>query len=202
MNALLALMLTASTMTASSTMVDAGEIDESALQTPSPIAHRSEEGKAIVANIQTVMDEQLSKLDRRRFGKNVLSASRVMMVDGTFAAGGEKLVTVNVQMRLKDPDADPRYISGVFTLAADGTLASTIVPLQWRAERFDLTSIGDVDGDGLDDLRIDASSRTGDEITTTNHLYQWTAESPTDEVLGTQTVAAAETLDAATEKKA
>lgn len=125
-----------------------------AMAEPTAIAHDSERGAALRQGVAGVLDAQLSKSDRTRLGKKVLSARRVAMAEGHFPAGGTAVVTVNVPLRMKDPAAEPRFISGVFTLADDGALASIVVAPKMQASRFELTAIGDTDGDGSDDLQL------------------------------------------------
>ncbi|HET6585929.1 MAG TPA: hypothetical protein VFG69_20875 [Nannocystaceae bacterium] len=143
--------------------------DRAQLHAPVAISHDSDEGIAMLAGVRTVLDEQLSDADRRRLGRKVLSASRVTMVGGAFPADATTVVTVNVPLRSKDPLAEPRLISGVFTLDAEGTLARIVVPPKMGTQRFDLRALGDVDGDGFDDLELAITGGGSDE----HRLVDW-----------------------------
>jgi hypothetical protein len=138
-------------------------LDRARLHEPVAISHASDEAVAMLAGVRTVLDDHLSDADRRRLGRKVLSASRVLMVGGTFPASGTTVVTVNVPLRSKDPLAEPRLISGVFTLDATGTLVEIVVPPKMGSKRFDLRAIGDVDSDGFDDLELAITGGGSDE---------------------------------------
>ncbi len=125
-----------------------------AMRAPTETRHDSEDGTRMLDGVRATLDAELSSSDRRRLGRKVLSPARVRLVDGTFPGGGTTVVTVNVPLRLADPAAEPRFISGVFTLDDTGTLASVVVAPKMQAQRFDLTALGDTDGDAHDDLLL------------------------------------------------
>lgn len=165
--------------TTASEAASAPAIDESLLAEPSFIEHERAAERGLIAAVQAVLDAELSPGDRRRLGKKVLSASRVTLAEGTFPASGTIVVTLNVPMRRPDPEAEPLFISGAFTLDAAGTLATIVVPPKMGPARHDLESTGDVDGDGMLDLvlteiRADASTRK---------LVTWTGGSPSSSTL-------------------
>jgi hypothetical protein len=137
--------------------------DESKLQTPTFLSHRSDEATALLEGVRTTLDTELSESDRRRLGRKVLSETRVRMAEGAFPQSGAIVVTVNVPLRMKDPLAEQRFISGVFTLDGAGALASIVEPPKMQTRRFDLARIGDVDGDGLDDLELAITGGDSDE---------------------------------------
>jgi hypothetical protein len=137
--------------------------DSPPMHAPTVLSHRTDEAIALLAGVRTTLDEQLSGTDRRRFGRKVLSASRVSMTHGAFPSGGTTVVTVNVPLRAKDPLAAPRFISGVFTLDDGGALASMVVAPKMQTQRFDLARIGDLDGDGFDDLELAITGDGSDE---------------------------------------
>ncbi len=125
-----------------------------AMRAPTETRHDSEDGTRMLDGVRATLDAELSSSDRRRLGRKVLSPARVRLVEGTFPGGGTTVVTVNVPLRLADPAAEPRFISGVFTLDDTGTLASVVVAPKMQAQRFDLTALGDTDGDAHDDLLL------------------------------------------------
>ena len=127
------------------------------------ISHRTDEALALLDGVRTALGDRLSDADRRRLGRKVLSDSRVKMVSGAFPSNGTTVVTVNVPLRNKDPLAEPKFISGVFTLDAAGSLADVVVPPKMQAQRFDLQRIGDVDRDGFDDLELAITGGGSDE---------------------------------------
>ena len=129
-----------------------GELPDPKLRAAKPIKLTEER----VAAVQTVLDEKLSRGARRKLGKKVLSKSRVTMIDGTFADGGTTLVAVNVPMRGYET-----FISALFTLDVDGDLATVIRAPKVRMDRYDPSSAGDLDGDGLDDILFRASYSEG-----------------------------------------
>lgn len=159
--------------------VPAADVDESALHPATLVDLRTDEGQTFVEAVRTVLDEQLAPIDRRRLGRKVLSASRVQITEGTFGAGATALVTVNVELRRKDPIDPPLFISGVFTLDAAGKLGAEIVPLQSRAQRYELESTGDTDGDGIDDFVLGVSD-TEEEA---RRLVSWPGGTPTERAL-------------------
>ena len=142
-----------------------GELPDPKLRAAKPMKLTEER----VASVRTVLDEKLSRGDRRKLGKKVLTKSRVAMIDGTFADGGTTLVAVNVPMRGHDT-----FISALFTLDADGELATVIRAPKARIDRFDPQSVGDLDGDGLDDILFRSSYYEG-EFT---HLTRWEDGAP------------------------
>lgn len=125
-----------------------------AMRAPTELRHDGEDGTRMLTGVRATLDAELSSTNRRRLGRKVLSPARVRLVEGTFPGGGTTVVTVNVPLRLTDPAAEPRFISGVFTLDDTGTLASVVVAPKMQAQRFDLTALGDTDGDAHDDLLL------------------------------------------------
>jgi hypothetical protein len=156
-----------------------GTEDMSALHEAEPVRHTTDEGQRWLEGVRTVLDDKLSALDRRRLGRKVLSESRVRFAAGSFPQGGQTVVTVNVPLTMRDPEATPVWISGVFTLGADEELVSVVVPLRMQPARYDLQSMGDVDGDGRDDLLLEVTDPEG----TTQRLVTWTADAPVDRVI-------------------
>jgi hypothetical protein len=128
--------------------------ERASLAEPTVIAHGSDRGAVLLQGVAGVLDDQLSKTDRTRLGRKVLNKSRVAMAEGTFPASGTLTVTTDVPLRMKDPAAEPRFISGVFTLADDGALASIVVAPKLQNSRFLVTAIDDTDNDGHDDLQL------------------------------------------------
>ncbi len=139
------------------------------MKAPTPIAHGSEDGQRVVEGLGNILAEKLSPLDRRRLGKKVLSKSRVSIAQGSFAGGGTRLVALNVNLRMKDPEAVQQYISGLVTVDDAGGLVSVIVPPKMQPEAFAIEKIGDTDGDGSDDFVYTATSAE----TTTTHRVTW-----------------------------
>jgi hypothetical protein len=156
-----------------------GTEDMSALNEAAAVRHTTDEGQRWLEAVRTVLDEKLSAVDRRRLGRKVLSESRVRFATGSFPQGGQTIVTVSVPLTMRDPEATPMWISGVFTLGPDEELVSVIVPLRMQHMRYDLESMGDVDGDGRDDLLFDVTDAEG----TTQHLVTWTGDAPFDRVI-------------------
>jgi hypothetical protein len=157
----------------------APEVDESALLPATVVDLRTDEGQTWIQGVRTVLDEELAPLDRRRLGRKVLSASRVRITKGSFGAGATAVVTVNVELRRPDPEDVPLFISGVFTLDEAGQLGATIVPLQSRPQRYELESIGDTDGDAIDDLVLTVS----DDESEARRLVSWPGGTPTERAL-------------------
>ncbi len=150
-------------------------MDLSQLRAADPLSHDSATAAIMIEGVRRVLDEELSTLDRRRLGDKVLSERRVQIYEGAFGDGAA-LVTVNVELRVKDP-SEPRSITGVFTLTADGDLATILVPPQMRAEQYAVPHLGDVDADGHDDVHLWTSSPD----TTSDTLIRWdggTARAP------------------------
>lgn len=145
---------------------DAGK---SSMEKPTEIKHKSPAGQSVVEGMSGFLAEKLAPLDRRRLGSKVLSESRVSIVQGTFAGGGTRLVAVNVNLRLKDPEATPQYISGVFTVTDDGGLVAVVVSPRMRPDQFAFEKVGDTDGDGSDDFVYTAANAEE----TTRHRVTW-----------------------------
>ena len=156
-----------------------GAEDMSALHEAEALRHATDEGQRWLQGARTVVDEQLSAVDRRRLGRKVLSESRVRFAAGSFPQGGQTIVTVAVPLTMRDPEAPPTWISGVFTLGADEQLVSVIVPLSMQTLRYDLRSMGDVDADGRDDLLFDVTDPQG----TTQRLVTWADGVPVERVI-------------------
>lgn len=144
--------------------------------TTSTVRVKSEEGKRLIEGIAKVLDEKLSSVNRRRLGRKVLSKSRISIARGTFPASGGFLVTVNVDLRGKDPSGPQKYIAGMFTLTASGDLATIVVPPKTRTKRFDVVSIKDMNGDGSDDFVFTAL----DAEQTVRHRITWEGSKPVD----------------------
>ncbi len=153
--------------------------DNTALAQASTIALKSEDGQRRLEGIAKVLDDELSSGDRTRLGRKVLSKRRVTIAKGSFPGGADTLVTVNVDLRMRDPEAPQKYISGAFTMASDGELGAVVVPLQMRTDRIDLQSLGDVDGDGATDVVFTKSDATASAM----HLVTWTGAAPADHVV-------------------
>jgi len=150
-----------------------------ALAEPVVIDHDTDEGETMLGGTRTALDEQLGNADRRRLGNKVLSESRVRIIRGEFPGDADAVVTVNVELRRKDP-ADPvRFISGVFTLDATGTLAHVIVAPKMQAERFELAAIGDTDDDANDDLLLVVSAGN----TASQRMITWAEGAPVSKAL-------------------
>lgn len=141
----------------------APETDDAKLHAPTFLSARSDEATTLLDGVRTTLDAELSDTDRRRLGRKVLSETRVRIAAGAFPQDGAFVVTVNVPLRSKDPAAPQRFISGVFTLGGAGTLASIVEPPKMQTRRFDLARMGDVDGDGLDDLELAITGDGSDE---------------------------------------
>ncbi len=141
------------------------------------IEHASEDGQRVVDGLGTILAEKLSALDRRRLGSKVLSESRVSIVSGTFAGGATRLVAVNVELRRKDPEAAPQYISGMFTVTDAGTLIAVVVSPRMRPEALAFDELGDTDGDGSDDFVYTATNTE----TSTSHRVSWNGTEVVDE---------------------
>ena len=155
---------------------DMASFDAKALVKPSLIKLSSETGKTHLAGVAAVLDQQLSRIDRRYLGNKVLSKRRVSIAKGSFPKGADKLVTVNVDLRKKKEEDPQKYISGVFTMSASGELVDTIVQLRTRTERFELQALGDVDGDALTDAVVVKANDTD----STTHLFAWTGGASVD----------------------
>jgi hypothetical protein len=147
-------------------------IDESKLHPVTPISHDSETGAVLIEGVGRVLEQQLGSLDRRRLGQKVLSERRVSIIEGAFG-DGVAIVTVNVELRVKDP-SEPQSISGVFTLTAAGELGTIVVAPQMRPDNYLITEIGDVDGDGRDDLRLTTKSVSGEDA----RIVTWNGDVP------------------------
>ena len=155
---------------------DMDSFDASAFAEPDTIKVKSDEGERRIEAITNVLADKLSVRDRRYLGNKVLSKNRVTIAKGSFPGGADTLVTVNVNLRKKAEEDPQKYISGVFTLDAGGSLGTVIVPLQTRTERFDLEAVGDVDGDGAADALISESSDTSSAM----HVYGWSGGTSVD----------------------
>lgn len=153
--------------------------DADALAEASTISLKSEDGQQRLAAIAAVLDQELSRGDRVRLGRKVLSKRRVSIAKGSFPGGADALVTINVDLRMKDPEAPQKFISGAFTLTATGELGAVIVPPAMRTERVDLASIGDVDADGTSDLLF----TQGTEAASVMHLVTWAGTAPADHIV-------------------
>lgn len=147
----------------------ADDTGASSMQTPTEIKHKSPAGQSVLGGLSGILAEKLGALDRRRLGSKVLSESRVSIAAGTFAGGGTRLVAVNVNLRLKDPEATPQYISGVFTVTDEGGLVAVVVPPRMRPDKFAFEKVGDTDGDGSDDFVYTAANAEE----TTRHRVTW-----------------------------
>ncbi len=156
------------------TTAPAEDGNAASMQKPTEIKHKSEDGQRVVEGLAGILAEKLSPLDRRRLGKKVLSESRVSIVQGTFAGGGTRLVAVNVNLRMKDPEAAQQYISGIFTVASDGSLAAVVVSPRMRPEKFSFEKVGDIDGDGSDDFTYASESAEA----STRHRVTWNGTEP------------------------
>lgn len=122
----------------------------------------------------SILAEKLAPIDRTRLGAKVLSKSRVSIVQGTFAGGGTRLVAVNVNLRMKDPEAPQQYISGIFTVTSDGGLVAVVVSPRMRPEKFAFEKIGDIDGDGSDDFVYASEGAEGPS----RHRVTWNGTQP------------------------
>lgn len=147
----------------------ADDAAKSSMQKPTEIKHKSPAGQSVVEGLSGILAEKLVPLDRRRLGSKVLSESRVSIASGTFAGGGTRLVAVNVNLRMKDPEATQQYISGVFTVTDDGGLVAVVVAPRMRPEKFAFEKVGDTDGDGSDDFVYSAANAEE----TTRHRVTW-----------------------------
>jgi len=152
------------------------------LQPPTWVPHDSPEGQLWLEGTSKVLAEHLSSLDRRRLGTKVLSPSRVGLTKGKFPHHGDVLVTVNVELRVSEPDAAPQTITGMFTLTREGALASMIIEPKMRGARYEIRAIGHHDDDGQHDFEYDETSLT----TVTQHRVTWAEGQPHDEILGTK----------------
>lgn len=159
--------------------------DGEALSEPSTVALKSEEGQMDMEGIVRILDAQLSRRDRIRLGNKVLSKRRVSITKGDFPDGADAVIAINVDLRLRDPEAPAKFISGLFTMKSGGDLGAVIVPLGIRTERVDVLSVGDVDADGATDVVF---VQTEGEISVM-HLITWDASAATDHVV--QSLAAA-----------
>lgn len=145
-----------------------------ALGEPVVIDHDSTEGETMLSGTRTALDTQLGETDRRRLGKKVLSERRVKIVRGEFPGDADAVVTVNVELRRNDPTDPVRFISGVFTLDATGTLVHVIVAPKMRADRFEIAGVGDTDGDAQDDLQLNVVS----DNTSSQRMITWAEGAP------------------------
>ena len=150
------------------------EGEKSGMQKPVAIKHKSADGQRVVEGLASILAEKLSPLDRTRLGRKVLSESRVSIAKGTFSGGGTRAVAVNVNLRMKDPDAVQQYISGVFTVDDSGGLVAVVVSPRMRPEKFSFEKLGDTDGDGSDDFVYVSESAEG----TSRHRVTWNGNEP------------------------
>ena len=148
--------------------------ERGSMHKPTEIRHKSEDGQRVVEGLAGILADKLAPVDRKRLGKKVLSASRVSIVQGSFAGGGTRLVAVNVNLRMKDPAATQQYISGVFTVTDAGGLVSVVVSPRMRPEKFAVEKIGDIDGDGSDDFVYTSDSTDA----STRHRVTWNGTEP------------------------
>ncbi len=130
-------------------------------KTSGAVSYDSAQGQRVVEALPGILAGELSTLDRRRLGTKVLSKSRVSIERGRFSKGGTMVVFVNVNLRAKDPEADPKFISGVLTVTDDGALASVLVPPKMSTARFDFEALSDGDGDGVDEVTYVATDPSG-----------------------------------------
>lgn len=154
---------------------------QGSLREPTWVSHDSPEGKLWIEGTTRVLAERLSAFDRRRLGTKVLSTSRVSLAKGTFPNGGKVLVTVNVGLRTSDPQAEPQTIAGMFTLGADGGLASMVIDPRMRPSRMEVQGIGNLDGDGMDDFEYEETTPE----TIVRHRVTWPGGQPRDETIST-----------------
>ncbi|MBL4683293.1 MAG: hypothetical protein JKY37_01795 [Nannocystaceae bacterium] len=153
--------------------------DGDALAEPSAVALKSKDGQLRMEGVANVLDTQLSRRDRIRLGKKVLSKRRVSISSGNFPGGADAVIAINVELRMRDPDAPQKFISGLFTMKSGGELGVVIVPLATRTERVDVLSVGDVDADGATDVVF---TQTNGEISVM-HLITWEASVVADHVV-------------------
>lgn len=149
------------------------------MQPPAWVPHDSPEGQLWLEGTSKVLMEHLSSHDRRRLGTKVLSPARVSLAKGTFPNQGDVLVTVNVELRLSEPEATPQTIAGMFTLTREGALASMVVAPKMRAARFEVRAIGHHDDDGRHDFEYDEIT----DGTLVRHRVTWVEGEPRDETL-------------------
>ncbi len=145
------------------------ETTKGSMSKPTEIKHKSGEGQRVVEGLAAILSEKLAPVDRKRLGQKVLSASRVSIVQGTFAGGGTRVVAINVNLRMKDPSATQQYISGMFTVTDTGGLVAVVVPPRMRPEKFGFEKIGDIDGDGSDDFVYTSQGPEG----SSRHRVTW-----------------------------
>jgi len=146
---------------------------------PTLVSQKTPQGQQWIEGVAKALQENLSSADRKRLGEKVLSPSRVAMVAGKFPSAGAVLVAVNVQLRVSDPEAPEQFISGIFTLTQDGALGSIVVPPKMRPNRYEITAVGDEDGDGLDDVQYqDHVAGAG-----TMHRVVWKDGAPSDSTM-------------------
>ncbi|MCR9161462.1 MAG: hypothetical protein ACE37F_29810 [Nannocystaceae bacterium] len=146
----------------------------SGMHPPVAIAHGSADGQRVVEGLAGVLADTLSPLDRTRLGRKVLSKSRVSIAKGDFGDGGTRIVAVNVNLRMKDPEATQQYISGIFTVDDSGGLVAVVVSGRMRPERFSVEKVGDYDGDGRDDLVYVSEDAEG----ASRHRVTWDGSAP------------------------
>lgn len=150
------------------------EGEKSGMHKPVAVKHKSADGQRVVEGLAGILADKLSPLDRTRLGRKVLSESRVSIARGTFSGGGTRVVAVNVNLRMKDPDAVQQYISGVFTVDDSGALVAVVVSPRMRPEKFSFEKIGDTDGDGSDDFVYVSESVE----TMSRHRVTWSGSEP------------------------
>lgn len=140
----------------------AEETAKSGMRRPVEIKHKSQAGQRVVEGLGAILAKELSPVNRKRLGSKVLSASRVSIVQGSFAGGGTRVVAINVNLRMSDTAVEQQYIGGIVTVDDSGNLVSVVVPPRMRPLAYGFEKLGDTDGDGSDDF---VYSATGSEQT-------------------------------------
>ena len=162
-----------------STSAEEGDGNGTGMQKPTEVKHASEDGQRVVGGLAGILADKLAPIDRTRLGTKVLSESRVSIVQGTFAGGGTRLVAVNVNLRVKEADGVPQFISGIFTVTGEGGLVAVVVPPRMRPEKFAFEKVGDIDGDGSDDFVYASEGAEG----SSRHRVTWNGTEPSSTTL-------------------